>query len=661
MLRERRWTRKERLKRGRFAGRYRMTVGVILLLVLLFGCRRREPSTTPPSLSPTPTASATATARPTATATATATSTPTATATATLTPTPTSTPTPTATPTPTPTPTPTALPGMVTGDVRQARLSTPAPQPGAPCGVVDLLDFPLDPPDADRATGGQDFGRYRSRYNGYHAGEDWRGPGGRQASFGDPVYSIGHGMVTYAAPLGWGVDQGVLIVRHVFADGSSVLSFYGHLDPPSVVLHYGDCVARGEQVGQIGKPRTSPHLHFEIRTHLPNEPGPGYWSVDPTLAGWKPPSQFIWDNRISTSPGVQWTRSFTSSATIGSGMMKDDTFVVVDGLRVVGIDASDGGIRWSQPISYTWPAAMIDVNGSTLYSANRAGEVEAFRLPDVQDINLSQGSEPPIVSMWKVNHETPGTPTMMPLSGGGVAVAVRGKMFGLSRTGRFLWELDSEGRPFGWVLMGERLIFTLEGTNGTVWSVDQAGPIAWNAPIGGRPVISGDQIFVYAADGVYRLNSETLSAERLYALPRASTSSGDIVALPDGGVLVAHQDVYDRRLIALNDDGTLRWERSYSDILRGPQHLLMLGGRAFLVAESSTTSRSNTISVYSIDLNSAELARIFTAGSRDYMSGPVSALAVGDDRILINVGGGRLVMLDTRLVLEAVSQAMSSQ
>ncbi|HZY45078.1 MAG TPA: M23 family metallopeptidase, partial [Anaerolineae bacterium] len=66
----------------------------------------------------------------------------------------------------------------------------------------------------------------------------------------------------------------VVIVRHVFNDGRTILSFYGHLDPPSVVLNVGDCVERGQQVGEIGKPRGRPHLHFEIRHHLPARPVP---------------------------------------------------------------------------------------------------------------------------------------------------------------------------------------------------------------------------------------------------------------------------------------------------------------------------------------------------------------------------------------------------
>ena len=210
---------------------------------------------------------------------------------------------PTTTPTITPTPTPTAVPLSIT--LLRSQQSTPASEPGARCGVVDTLDFPLDPPDAKNVRfGGQDFGAFRDTYYGYHAGEDWWGTGGDVSSFGAPVHSIGHGVVTYAEPNGWGRDKGVIIIRHTFPDGSRILSFYGHLHPPSVTLRLGDCVVRGDQIGQIGQPRSSPHLHFEIREHMPSSTGRGYWSSDPAKAGWKPPSQFIWTYRMGTSPGV---------------------------------------------------------------------------------------------------------------------------------------------------------------------------------------------------------------------------------------------------------------------------------------------------------------------------------------------------------------------
>ena len=214
---------------------------------------------------------------------------PTPTATVTATAVPTSTLKPTATETPIPTPTPTTVPMHVTGNPRAVALQAPVAQEGAPCGLVDLFDFPLDAPHGrDARGGGSDFGIWRDRFDGYHAGEDWWIGGGR-GSLGKSVYSIGHGEVTYAEPLGWNRDKGVIIIRHTFPGGRSLLSFYGHLDEDSLKVEAGDCVRRGEMIGKIGRPTTSPHLHFEIRTYMPFAPGRGYMPDDPTLAGWVPP------------------------------------------------------------------------------------------------------------------------------------------------------------------------------------------------------------------------------------------------------------------------------------------------------------------------------------------------------------------------------------
>ena len=71
-------------------------------------------------------------------------------------------------------------------------------------------------------------------------------------------YAIGHGRVVWAHPNGWGTDKGVIIIRHTFADGSAVLSFYGHMDPESVTLRAGECVVRGQHIANIGQPRTPP-------------------------------------------------------------------------------------------------------------------------------------------------------------------------------------------------------------------------------------------------------------------------------------------------------------------------------------------------------------------------------------------------------------------
>ena len=102
--------------------------------------------------------------------------------------------------------------------------------------LCDGFDFPVGKPDGN--------GYYRSRglrlKSPRHMGEDWNGNKGGNSDLGDPVYSVGHGVVTYAADArgAWGK---VVIVRHAFREPKSgkVLccqTLYSHLNAINVVL-----------------------------------------------------------------------------------------------------------------------------------------------------------------------------------------------------------------------------------------------------------------------------------------------------------------------------------------------------------------------------------------------------------------------------------------
>ncbi|MGD9093929.1 MAG: peptidoglycan DD-metalloendopeptidase family protein, partial [Anaerolineales bacterium] len=527
----------------------------------------------------------------------------------TATPKPSSTPEPSATPTPTPTPT--AIPATVRQYPREMFFSEPVPQGNAPCGIVDWLDFPLDPPDAENAIGGSDFGIYRRRYDKFHAGEDWRL---ENRSFGESVYSIGHGVVTYAEPLGWGADKGVVIVEHRFSEGDSILSFYGHLDPPSIVLRPGDCVARGDRVGRIGRPRGSPHLHFEIRSHMPVSPGPGYWSVDPAQAGWRPPSQYIWDFRIGLQPGVEWALSLGSYRIEGLGLMeRDDTYVVLRDQELIGIHVDDGTLRWSLPISET--NAALDVTGGSFYVANQFGRVAGFDLNQILGDRQFGQIETPVKPDWKIEIDSIGIPALVPSPGGGVIMAVHDDLFGISPDGTALWERLSIDPIHDWMLIGGELFFTSRGETNTVWKVGDNGPEKLYSGVSGHLVASGDQLFVYERNGIYRLNTVDQSVELIYPLSTAYQNLGDMVALPDGGLLLSHVDNFDRRIIAIDADGTSRWERSFIETAEGQPRLLVLDDQIYLILEENSSSASK-VSIYLVDTNQGELNRILTGGRR---------------------------------------------
>ncbi len=557
-----------------------------------------------------------------------------------LIPSATATATTTASPTPTLTPSPTAVPFILSGDPYTGRLREPVPVGNAPCGLVDVLDFPIDPPHAAGISrGGQDFGLYRQRYEKIHAGEDWGGSGGRGNNFGTPVYSIGHGFVTYAEPEGWNRDKGVVIIRHIFADGSTFLSFYGHLDPPSIVLEPGVCVKRGQHVGDIGRPRSSPHLHFEIRTHMPYNPGPGYWPEDPTLVGWLPPSQTIWQQRISSSPGVQWTRPFTNRVQ-PLGRFTENSFALIEGDQLVTIGLDNGRLAAILPITDEVDHALINKDRSILYTANRLGQLAAYQLPE-------------IMPLWQMDLDGRGIPLLMPLPGGGVVMSIGENLFAVADSGRLLWQQNVRGRPFSWVTGNDQLILTTNGSYHATWLVNPGHVPLRATPLTGYPLHMGQEIWLYGEEGVYRLNPARATPELLHGLPPALLLQSHIIALPDGGALVAHADRFDHRLIALNSDGSVRWQRSYRSLAAGDLQLLVLNEQVYLVTAAGSNPILN-LSVYALDLATAELTHIFTGGTRTAVPGTTWAMAAGDGQMLINLGGGHMLTLDPLAAKAAV-------
>ncbi|MAS94867.1 MAG: peptidase M23 [Verrucomicrobiales bacterium] len=132
--------------------------------------------------------------------------------------------------------------------------------------LADGFDIPVGKPNGDG------YYVYRGFSPNGHMGEDWNGNGGGDSDEGDPVYSMGNGVVVFSEDYkrGWG---NVIIIRHAFREKNGQIAFvdslYGHLKVRSVSV--GQQVTRGQLVGTIG---TGPygmyaaHLHFEIRKDL---------------------------------------------------------------------------------------------------------------------------------------------------------------------------------------------------------------------------------------------------------------------------------------------------------------------------------------------------------------------------------------------------------
>jgi len=111
-----------------------------------------------------------------------------------------------------------------------------------------------------------------------HLGDDLNGIGGWNSDFGDAVYAIGTGLVTYAGnpSKGWGNS---VSLAHRFHPGDLTeisQSFYAHLSATSA--SFGDLSPLGTSIGKVGTAdgQYLAHLHLEIRRGLTCDPGSGY-------------------------------------------------------------------------------------------------------------------------------------------------------------------------------------------------------------------------------------------------------------------------------------------------------------------------------------------------------------------------------------------------
>ena len=164
--------------------------------------------------------------------------------------------------------------------------------------LTDGFDFPVGKPEA------QGYYKARGFRAGGHLGEDWDGVRGGDTDLGDPIYSIGDGIVVFARDchMGWG---NVIIVRYTYREGGEIKTvdaLYGHLN--SMLVRRGHTVARGQQIATMGTAHGlyDAHLHLEIRKNL--EIGMSRAKFARDFSNYYDPTQFIQNHRhLQTSDG----------------------------------------------------------------------------------------------------------------------------------------------------------------------------------------------------------------------------------------------------------------------------------------------------------------------------------------------------------------------
>lgn len=458
------------------------------------------------------------------------------------------------------------LVGMILGPVLvgpplETAQATPEAQNQGPCGVVDSIDFPLDPAGSSVVY---EYGLASSRYDGrLHAGEDWFF--GRGSSYGQPVHAIARGRVTYAAPLGWGRDKGVVILEHLMPDGTWWYSMYGHMEEvdeytfPAVYT----CVEKGDIIGAIGRPRPAPHLHLEIRNFGPDSPGPGYWGTDPTLSGWRNPTKFILNWQTWLTPFHRWHADIADdSGPHFPAIIRDDsTAIVFDDNRLKAL-TPEGLVLWRYVLG-----DERDILGMALYDG-------AILVVDSEGLAQRWDLQGGFLEQWNL----PGPIDSEPLVWGHLLVTHTrdNELIAYDTDRSEVWRVADVQRPVDMQatrdvlgVMSIRGGFALIGIDGR--EIDRAtlrgtGDLT-PAPDGGFYVRSSSALWHVTPDGGWRYLADTPGFQR---------STTAFYSLPDGR-FVFYAGSFSRTLYAYAADGTPLWTARLPD----------MEGRPFITGEGS--------------------------------------------------------------------------
>jgi len=245
---------------------------------------------------------------------------------------------------------------------------------------------------------------------------------------------------------------------------------------------------------------------------------------------------------------------------------------------------------------------------------------------------------------------------LMPLPDGGVLVSYRDTLSAFSPEGDLHWREESDSYLTAWALAEDALLFTTSDKETPMMSADSAGLYIWEENLPGIPLVTGDQAWLYAEDGLYSLDLADRETQRVYDLPTALMRRSAALSLSSGGLALLHADTADRRLLIFDPEGELRWE--FSVPLEGDLQLIELDRRIYLVTLPSFSGRGayKAVEVFAIDLEGKRLLRIFENGSRTFNPRAAWAIGVNGHKLLIQIGGVGSILFDPETAHEQMGQ-----
>ncbi|NWF68503.1 MAG: peptidoglycan DD-metalloendopeptidase family protein [Chloroflexi bacterium] len=330
-----------------------------------------------------------------------------------------------------------------------------AQQLNAVCGVVDSIRYPLDD-IVEMRQGFDDFGLYRERFGGLHTGVDIGFD-----RLGDPVYAAARGRVTYSDIAGWDTEKGVVIVEHTFPDSSVYYTVYGHVEQTDTIFlpQVDQCVEMGQVIAAVGWPsRGRPHLHYEVRTFMPGDGGPGYVDESPLLDGWLHPLDFtmLWQMRLL--PGYVSYATFRLAPSLPPVALDNGGYAIASADVVQGVD-HNGVPAWSVQGSGVI-IGLAALPGSRVAAYTRSGQVLVVQEGRYRALWSVNGPEEAFVLL-------PNTETLVFLTDNGLAA--------YQADGTLRWNTTTAGGRVSVFEAGDsQILLGARGEAAHVWSIFEA-------------------------------------------------------------------------------------------------------------------------------------------------------------------------------------------
>jgi outer membrane protein assembly factor BamB len=332
---------------------------------------------------------------------------------------------------------------------------------------------------------------------------------------------------------------------------------------------------------------------------------------------------------MKASPGVQWVMGYKEGLTLNLGTHEDSSLILYGG-EMLSVDPLNGDIRWRQTISETIRNGALDKKEPQVYLLDLYGDLTAYHLTEPSNI------------AWTTELNTFSSAELIPLPGSGVFAADRRRAIVVDPDGDVLWEIEIPGIPVSWAYYDDGLVFTTSDLEKPLWMANENGIDAWDSKLTGQLVETGEDVYLYADDGIYRLDTDDKNAVRLIGLPGSIPKMRKLILLDNGDLVIVHVDGSDRRLIAFNPDGSQKWEHSIQNIPFGEWVLSHQSGVPYLFA-SHVSSTMAEIEIYEINMATGSLTHLFHGGNRQSYTRGVWISSMGDNLWLINIWGGPLV------------------